>query len=360
MKHSSLITIFLLPAVAFACLSIFYAAGTPQRAADIFGPPDSSLGRVEKLYLAVMLLWQKETLTAPVDPSGAEIPFRVEAGESLSAVSSRLREAGIIANPGAFRRYLIYSGLDLHIQAGDYILSPAMSPLEIAAAMQDSTSAEVDFFVLAGWRMEEIAASLPTSGLNISPDDFMAAVRQNEAEGFLLPGKYSLPRGISAEVLVRILTNACAEALTPEIQTGFARQGLSDREAVILASIVEREAVADAEMPAIASVFLNRLAIGMKLDADPTVQYALGFNRSQGRWWTNPLSGADLEVDSAYNTYIYPGLPPAPICNPGLAALSAVAFPAESPYYYFRAACDGSGRHVFAETLEEQVGNACP
>ena len=111
-------------------------------------------------------------------------------------------------------------------------------------------------------------------------------------------------------------------------------------------------------MPRIASVFLNRRAIGMKLDSDPTVQYALGFNNDT--WWTNPLSLADLQVDSPYNTYLNPGLPPGPICNPGLAALKAVAFPEQTPYFYFRAACDHSGRHLFAETFEQHKSNACP
>ena len=98
----------------------------------------------------------------------------------------------------------------------------------------------------------------------------------------------------------------------------------------------------------------------MKLDADPTVQYAVGYNSAQGTWWTNPLSHADLATDSPYNTYLYHGLPPGPIANPGLTALQAVAYPAQSPYYYFRALCDNSGRHIFAQTYAEHVANACP
>jgi UPF0755 protein len=98
----------------------------------------------------------------------------------------------------------------------------------------------------------------------------------------------------------------------------------------------------------------------MKLDSDPTVQYAIGFNSEQRTWWTNPLSLQDLKIDSAYNTYLYSGLPPGPISNPGVAAWRAVAFPADSPYLYFRAACDGSGRHNFARTFEEHLANGCP
>jgi UPF0755 protein len=159
--------------------------------------------------------------------------------------------------------------------------------------------------------------------------------------------------------MVRTLVQNFGLYLTPELRTAFAAQDLSIFEAVVLASIVEREAVVEDEMPAIASVFFNRLEAGMKLDTDPSVQYAIGWNPAQGTWWTNPLSAADLQVDSPFNTYLYPGLPPAPISNPSLAALQAVAFPDTTPYYYFRARCDGSGRHSFAETFEEHVKNAC-
>ena len=112
-------------------------------------------------------------------------------------------------------------------------------------------------------------------------------------------------------------------------------------------------------MPLIASVFLNRLRADMNLAADPTVQYALGYNQAQESWWTNPLSLEDLEFSSPYNTYLNPGLPPGPICNPSLAAIEAVASPADTTYFFFRAACDGSGRHSFAESFDEHLGNAC-
>jgi UPF0755 protein len=160
-------------------------------------------------------------------------------------------------------------------------------------------------------------------------------------------------------MLPQILMNFEAQ-VNPELRSGFATQGLDLCQAVTLASIIQREAILDEEMPLIASVFYNRLNSGAVLASDPTVQYALGFNQKQGTWWTNPLSLNDLQVDSPYNTYIYPDLPPGPISNPGLSALRAVANPAQTPYYYFRAACDGSGRHLFAETYDEHLTNECP
>jgi UPF0755 protein len=211
---------------------------------------------------------------------------------------------------------------------------------------------------LAGWRLEEIAESLPNSGLAILPDIFLKEARKQDLEGYLFPGTYTVSRTTTTKALLDMLTTAFEKAITSELQTGFEKQGLSVDQAVRLASIIEREAIIDSEKPLIASVFLNRLAIGMKLEADPTVQYALGFK--QGTWWTNPLSADNLETDSPYNTYLYPGLPPGAICNPDLESLKAVAFPTQTTYYYFRATCDSSGLHNFAETFEEHVGNQCP
>jgi UPF0755 protein len=268
----------------------------------------------------------------------------------------------------------MYSGLDKTIQAGEYSLNPTMNAIDLAHALQDATPAHVTFRILPGWRLEEIAAALPFSGLNIPPDEFLASADIPRSgfifssqlppnatlEGFIYPDTYEMTRTLTLEALIRIALDEFQTHLTQDLQDGFNSHGLDIYAAVTLASIIQREAVLDGEMPMIASVFYNRLAAGNKLDSDPTVQYALGYNQGQKTWWTNPLSLADLEIDSPYNTYLYTGLPPGPIANPGLEALKAVAYPDSSPYFYFRAACDGSGRHVFAITFEEHVANACP
>jgi UPF0755 protein len=230
----------------------------------------------------------------------------------------------------------------------------------------------VTFVVLPGWRLEEIAESLPTSGLPVTADEFLRAAKSpprhfdflagaSTVEGFLFPDSYIFSRTISSaeEMIADMLRNFSAH-LTPDLRDRFERQGLTVYQAVTLASMVEREAVQDEEQALIASVYLNRYKIGMKLDADPTVQYAIGYNFLQQTWWTNPLSLLDLQVNSVYNTYKYEGLPPTPIANPGLAALRAVAFPEETPYLFFRARCDGSGFHEFSETFDEHLQNACP
>jgi UPF0755 protein len=310
----------------------------------------------------------------PNDPNGVEKPFRVELGDSPAVITARLQKEGLVPDGEAMRDYLVYAGLDKTLQAGDYQLSPRMSPLEIAQALQDATPSEVTFNILPGWRMEEVAAALPTSGLGFTPEAFLAAVAEPQAssplraelpegaslEGFLLPDSYQVKRNLSPQAFVSTIAENFRTKISADLREGFSVNNLNLYQATTLASIVQREAVVEEEMPLIASVFMNRLQAGMKLEADPTVQYAAGYNPAQNTWWTNPLSQNDLQIASPYNTYINWGLPPGPISNPGLAALQAVAFPAQTPYYFFRSACDGSGKHVFAETLEQHVGNACP
>jgi UPF0755 protein len=307
----------------------------------------------------------------PVSSSAGEVPFTIATGEEPASVAARLEQAGIIRNADAFIAYLVYSGLDTGLQAGEFQLSPALAPMQIAQKLQDATPAQVKFVILPGWRMEEVAASLPTSGLAISPEQFLLVAREPHsgfdfmpkgasAEGFLFPGEHILPRAIGPVQVVALLMNNAALALSPEMRAGFARQGLDVYQAVTLASIVQREAVKSEEQPSIASVFLNRLAAGMRLETDPTIQYALGFDAVTNSWWKSPLLVDDLAIQSPYNTYQNSGLPPGPISNPSLSALQAVAYPAQTPYYFFRARCDGSGLHNFSETFDQHLKNGCP
>ncbi|MBW8011586.1 MAG: endolytic transglycosylase MltG [Chloroflexi bacterium] len=368
--------LFLLSLGVLCILGFFavnFISGIPGEVEQTFGPASSTLSNNQKLNLSIRLWLQKDALFTPVNPIGGEQSFSIGLDESVTSILSNLASQGLINDTTALRNYLIYAGLDTQLQAGEYTLSPNMPPILIAHALLDATPELIILTVFPGWRLEEIADSLPTSGLTITPQEFIAAtfIRPPgysfttdlpfgaSVEGFLYPGVYEVQRDITADQLVILLLNSFEENVGFEIHEGFSRQGLSLYEGVILASIVQREAVLVEEQPQIASVFLNRLNISMKLETDPTVQYALAYNQDQLTWWTNPLSLTDLEFVSPFNTYIYPGLPPGPIANPGLDALQAVAFPAVTPYFYFRAACDGSGRHIFAETFEQHQANAC-
>ena len=353
-----------------ACL--YFAIGyAPARASLLFGPPAASLSISDRIEYSTRLISYGDDLKTPFDANGFEQSFHIEQGETVASISDRLEQAGLISNGQAFYDYAVYTGMDTTIQSGDYRLSPALSIIDIARELQNFSPADATLVILPGWRMEEIAASIPTSGLEFSPEALITAAQTPPAalefvpssssmEGFFFPDSYTLPRSTTPEQLLDVISRNFAQHLTDELKTGFANQGLDIYQAVTLASIVEREAIHQEEAPLIASVYLNRLAIGMKLDADPTVQYAVGYNSIQGTWWTNPLSADDLDFDSPFNTYLSIGLPPAPISNPSLEALYAVAYPESSEFYYFRAACDNSGYHVFAATLEEQVANGCP
>jgi UPF0755 protein len=360
-----------------ACLFIgafyWWLNSLSRQVVQTFGPPGIELNVVEQVTYSVRLYLNEKNLVEPFDQAGQAQPVEVEMGESVNSIAFSLQELGIIRDADAFRLYLIYAGLDKGIQAGKYQLSPALNAIQIAQAMQDATPSEVTFQILPGWRLDEIAAALPTSGLQFSPVSFLKAARRPDAsilpagfpklkslEGFMLPGEYHLKREIPLEAFLVIVLQQFDAQITQGMRDAYKQRGLDLTEAVVLASMVQREAMVEEEQPIIASVFNNRLSEGMKLESDPTVQYALGYNKKQATWWTNPLSSDDLQTDSPYNTYMNEGLPPGPICNPEISALRAVAYPAETPYYFFRARCDGLGKHSFTMTYEEHLQNACP
>jgi UPF0755 protein len=345
----------------------------PGAAAKEFGPAARSLDPFSRAFYSARLLLQKDDLQIPFDQNGTSRTFKISQGDTVNLIALHLEDAGLIREAGAFRLYLIYSGADTSLLAGEFPLSPALNTIQIAKALQDANASEVTFRVLAGWRIEEVAAGLAFSGLPVKPDDFLAEVnsptpgtvpqslsKYKVLEGFMFPDTYKFKRSATITEVLGAFTGQFELQVTDDLRQAFVSQGLNLYQAVTLASIVQREAVVAAEQPMIASVFYNRLRKPMKLDSDPTVQYAVGYNTTQKTWWTNPLSVKDLKIDSPYNTYIQTGLPPGPIASPGLTALRAVAFPAQSPYYYFRAKCDGSGTHAFAVTFEEHIKNACP
>ena len=241
------------------------------------------------------------------------------------------------------------------------------------AALQHGRPPTVTVTIPEGRRAEEIAEILHQAGL-VDPQEFLALVRSGEGfafafledrppeaspslEGYLFPDTYQIPRDSDARAIITLLLSTFDARFTEEMRARAHEQGLTVHEVVTLASIVEREAVLPEERPLIASVFRNRLARGMKLDADPTVQYAMGYDEAQKTWWRTLLV-EDYQFDSPYNTYRRVGLPPGPICNPGLASIEAVLSPEDTDYLYFVAnTVAGDGSHVFARTFEEHQRN---
>jgi len=273
-----------------------------------------------------------------------------------------------------FRWYLRYTGGDRHLVPGIYVLPPGASARAIADALASGRGRIRLVTVLPGMRAEEISSLLSGAGLAIGPQDFLDAIHrrpgtsslyaslppQSTLEGFLLPNSYPVDPSATADLLVFQMVSDFDQHVDANLRSAFEQQGLSLYEAVTLASIVQREVVVSSEMPMVSSVFLNRLARDMPLQSDVTVQYAIGFVATEDSWWKDPLSSQDLEIQSPFNTYLHGGLPPGPIDNPGLPALQAVAHPAQTDYLFFRAACDGSGRHIFSETYLQHLAAACP
>lgn len=360
----------LLVALAFA--AFIAATSLIARAEDSFGPPAPGLNTFQRLRIGLELGLRAEELLQPADPNAAPIRFDIALGEPTDQIVARLWTSDLVAEGNLFSNYLIYTGLDTQLQAGSFQLSAAMSPVELTQAMLDPTPESVTLVILPGWRLEEIAAALPSAGVSVKPEDFLLAAWTPPAdvalpagfpsgaslEGYLLPGSYEIDRSAGAPILLNTLLSNLQSQISGQLLQQFSAQGLDLHQALTLASIVEREAVDEAEMPLIASVFLNRFHAGIKLEADPTVQYALGYDAATQSWWKTPLTLADLAIDSQYNTYLY-AFPPGPIAAPSVQALQAVAFPASSSFFFFQAACDGSGAHVFAETFEEHLANNC-
>lgn len=369
-KRSRAAGALLAAVLVLGCACILGAAAV-QSGLGALGPPSPYLSDVERTSLGLYLLANQRSLE---EPAGA--PLRsgildVEPGMDAGSVADELLRLGVLTRPELLTRYLRYRGLDTGIDAGRYQVSSGMSIVELAELLQDARDSRYTLTVVEGWRRTEIAQAIGALGLGFSAGDFLLASRRPppawteapagvaDLEGFLFPDTYRLDPQMSAEQVVSLMLDAFEQQLDPELRSGFERQGLSVFEGVVLASIVEREAALADERLLIASVFLNRLAQGIPLQADPTVQYALG-PQPDGAWWKAALTADDLQIDSPFNTYRYGGLPPGPIASPGRSSLESVASPAQTDYLFFRAACDGSGRHLFAASFEEHLANACP
>ncbi len=343
-------------------------------AAADFGPPAADLNPAERVSLSLYLSLNKNALNTPAGIDSTAVNVTIDAGENAGTVAAKLQEMGLVTDADLLRRYMRYKGLDDQIEAGNFSLNAAMTIPAIAEALTDAAPLAVTVRVWEGWRVEQIAESLAQQpDLAFNRDDFMRMVAPggeragsysflgdipatNSLEGFLFPDTYTLSPGTpTAEILNRFLVEF-DQKVTTQMRAGAAAQGLTLYQVVTLASIVEREAVHDDERPIIASVYLNRLASEMKLDADPTTQYAIA---TADNWWP-PLNLDPRTVDHPYNTYVYEGLPPGPIANPGLSSINAVIYPAQTDYYFFRAKCDGSKYHNFSVTYEEHVAHGCP
>ncbi len=334
-------------------------------------PVKVSGSTLEDTLIGIYLSFRQAELEQSASDSDILITFTIEEGETASTVAARLEELGLVTDSNLFSLYMRYHKIDSLLEAGDYDLSPNMTMIEIAQSLQHARVDEMVVTVPEGWRAEQVAEMLTTNGI-MDGEEFMALARdggdfhyeflgersggQPALEGFLFPETYRISTKATAADLIERMLNTFDRRFTPEMRQEAASKGLTMYQVVILASIVEREAVIPDERPIIASVYLNRLGTDMLLNADPTVQYALGYQPNSGLWWKTPISLEEYSlVDSPYNTYLYGGLPPGPICSPGLSSIQAVVRPAQTDYLYFVGKGDGS--HIFARTYEEHIRN---
>ena len=282
-------------------------------------------------------------------------------GSSGPEIGRRLVDAGVVRDVLTFRVALWEAGQARRLRAGEYRFDHPVTPLEVVDKIRRGDVYEHRVTFPEGLTIDDMAPlfearqlGLAASFKEAAKDPAPVAAFDPEArdlEGYLFPETYSLPRGTPASRLVRLMVDRFEEAFPPELRQAVVERGLTVRRAVTLASLVEKETARDDERPLVAAVYLNRLAIKMPMQCDPTVIYAL---RKAGKYDGN-IKREDLEFDSPYNTYRYPGLPPGPIAAPGRPSLEAAAHPAAVKYLYFVSRNDGS--HVFASTLVEHNRN---
>jgi len=307
-------------------------------------------------FIPVLLLVAAACTPEPGPPVRVTIPR----GSSFSAVRDTLSHNGLLGSAAWFHLLARVLGVDRIIKPGVYEMTPGTSAWNLLDILIRGEVVMVRFTVPEGLRLREIAA-LAEERLAIPVDSFLRAASDpvllarlgpalGSAEGYLAPETYTLPALTTAPELVEAMADQFLAGWDPTWDDSVQARGLTRHEAVTLASIVEGEARTEEERPLIARVYLNRLRIGMPLQADPTIQYALAESRGSR---TSRVLYQDLEVDSPYNTYRSPGLPPGPIGAPGRRSLEAVMAPADGPWLYFVAS--GDGKHSFSRSYRDHL-----
>jgi UPF0755 protein len=291
-------------------------------------------------------------LAACRDVNTKDIRVVVPRGATLHVAAESLAKARIVRNATAFRIYAMFRGRDRSIRAGTYVIGPRLSWGEMLDVLQGGKGVEKRITIPEGWSLDQIVPQLARV-LSAPVDSVQAAVRDTALlheldvptptlEGYLFPDTYVFPDGTTPRAAVKLMVGRFQQEWRPEWDQLLQARAMSRNDAMALAAIVEKEARIPEERPVIAAVYLNRLKAGMRLQADPTVQYAIGHHVSR-------VFYKDLEIESPYNTYRNKGLPPGPIASPGRPSILAALNPANVPYLYFVAHPDG--HHEFTRDL---------
>jgi peptidoglycan lytic transglycosylase G len=293
--------------------------------------------------------------------SGPEQFVTIRQGASSSEIGRQLAAAQVVRDPRVFRAALWWTGRGRSLKAGEYRFDHALTPLEVLDVLVRGDVYTLRLTFPEGLNIEEMAKLYASRGFG-KGSDFVEAARNvqrirefddkaSDLEGYLFPETYALPRHISAARLIDLMVDRFLAVYDDRMRARASAEGLTARQVVTLASLVEKETGKPEERPLVAAVYRNRMKIGMPMQADPTVVYAL----LKAHRYDGNIRREDLSLDSRYNTYKYAGLPPGPIASPGKTSLEAALMPADMPYLYFVSRNDGS--HVFAHTLDEHNAN---
>ncbi|HBQ50413.1 hypothetical protein A3B42_02075 [Candidatus Daviesbacteria bacterium RIFCSPLOWO2_01_FULL_38_10] len=294
------------------------------------------------IFFLIIRGWWSSRLD-PISSDKSTKTIIIAKGKSSNEIADQLKKENLIKSPFVFSLFVRQQGLSNKLSAGTFKLSPSMSTPEIIKQLAGQPS-EAWVTLIEGWRIEEMAEKLGSGFLEVAK------------EGYMFPDTYLFPNDVTVEQIVKIMRDNFDKKYSQDLKAKVKAKGLTEDEGVILASIVEREARSDKVRTEVASILLKRFKIDMGLNADATIQYALGYQSGEKSWWKRHLTKEDLKIDSPYNTYLYRGLPPAPIANPGLSSLQAVANadPNTLYLYYYH---DSKGNSFYGRTLEEHNQN---
>lgn len=310
------------------------------------------------LIIALVILGN---MGKPLNPDNTQsISVTVEQGSSTGQIAQNLADKGIIDNPSSFKFWSRIKGYDSQYKAGTYALAPSMSFADIAEILVGGKVSTINFTIPEGYTIYQVADALSERGLvdrdvfvNLLENgnfdyDFLEGAQpgSNHLEGYLFPNTYSVAEGASEEDFINVMLGQFGKEVTEEHYLKAEKLGLSMNQVVIIASIIERECKVAEERPLVASVIYNRLDKGMALQMCSTVQYILGEPKAV-------LSIADTQIQSPYNTYLNTGLPPGPICSPGLASIEAALNPADTDYLYFVLSEKLDGTSNFSDNYED-------
>ena len=326
------------------------------------------IGRLALLLVLVVVAagaagwWTYSRVEAPYRGASAPETFvDIPAGIGPAGIGARLVQAGVVQDAWTFRAAVLVSGRARELKAGEYRFDAPMTALDVVGKIARGDVYKRMLTFREGLTITEMAEVFEERGFGTAADFNKAAqdaslIRDldpaaRDLEGYLFPETYALPRNTPASEVVAQMVAGFKKAFDDELRASAAADGLTVRQAVTLASLVEKETASGDERPVVAAVYRNRMKIRMGMQADPTVIYAL---QKAGQYDGN-LSREDLQFDSPYNTYRYAGLPPGPIASSGRASLEAVVKPAAVDYLYFVSRNDGT--HVFASTLDEHNRN---